>query len=321
MIHGQTEHSKKFIDEWRNNKDYICASTSGSTGSPKRIRLLKRDMEISARATCKFFGIGSNSRMLLPLSADYIAGKMMIVRAMISGADLYIAHPSVNVFSVLPEESIYDFAAIVPSQIPSLVQALNKISISTVIVGGGTISDSQSRMLQLSGVKAWATYGMTETCSHIALKRLADCNSCFTAMPGITFDIDSRGCLIVKSADMSFRTLVTNDKVILHSPESFEWLGRYDNVINSGGIKIHPEQDEQLVSALMENQPFYITSRKSEQWGEEPVLMIEGEMDIDETEVLDAMKNILPKYHVPKQIICEPRFERTASGKIIRKRL
>jgi O-succinylbenzoic acid--coA ligase len=318
MIKSDTTVFNNFLTEWYDDKPYVIAHTSGSTGTPKKIELLKSDMIHSASATCTFFGINDTSRLFLPLSVDYIAGKMMIIRAIMSNATLDIVTPSTDPFSAIATGSSYTLAAIVPSQLNSLIKNMQRINIENIIIGGSPLSNEQLNMIISSGLNAWATYGMTETCSHVALKKLSVKNSFFEALPDITFDTDPRGCLMIKCAKMSWKRLITNDVVELKSPTAFEWIGRYDNIINSGGIKINPEQDEAILKKIWPDKTFFIVGRKSEQWGEESVLVIEGEPWTSKQLILQQAKDSLPQYHAPKAIIFTPTITRTSSGKIKR---
>lgn len=303
-----------FLNEWFSPDPYIIAHTSGSTGEPKETRLLKSDMLKSADATCRFFGIDSGSSMLLPLSPSYIAGKMMIVRAIHSGARLFIEPPSSSPMSI--DYGTLDLVPVVPSQLEGLLSRRHADNIKNILVGGAPLSAEEEKKLTGSGIKAWASYGMTETCSHVALRDIiaGDCH--FTMLPGIHAATDDRGCLVIDAPEFSFRRLTTNDVVELIDDKRFRWTGRYDNVINSGGIKLHPELIETRISHLIDV-PFYIIGRKSEKWGEEAVLYIESQ-PFDASPLEEKIRQILDRYSMPKEIIAVTHFDRTPSGKIKR---
>lgn len=308
--------AERFVTLWHDDSTTIGAHTSGSTGIPKMVNLPKSDMRASARATCQFFGIGPGSLLFLPLPIDYIAGKMMIVRAEESNSDLMVEPPSNTPLRSAPPIPV-DLAAIVPSQVPGLLASPWVGQIRNLLVGGAPLSQAHETMLAQSPVKAFATYGMTETASHVALRPIG--TDTYRAMPHVSFSTDDRGCLTVHSDSMSFGTLVTNDLVELTSPHSFRWLGRHDNVINSGGIKVLPEKiEEKLAGLLPEGIQFYIASRPSEKWGSEVVIVVESPEPIDMPD-FSAMPTLL-KAERPKQVIFQPRFERTRSGKIIRQK-
>lgn len=320
LIHDSLNLTKEFVNEWLAPDDFITAHTSGSTGQPKSIRLLKTDMRHSALATCRFFGITQHDTLYLPLSPDYIAGKMMIVRAFVSGARLIVDKPS-NAQCGSRNNRI-TLAAIVPSQIEGFLQNTPIGNCHYLIVGGGSISPSRHKLLaERTDIKAFSTYGMTEACSHVALCRLsagAQPNR-FKALPGITFSLDNRECLVINAPDYSFKNLVTNDIAELLSPQEFILKGRIDNVINSGGLKLYPEIIEKAIAHLIVN-PFYITWRPSEKWEQEAVLVIEAD-DNDEYKserLMQQIHTVLPDRECPKEIYFQPKLSRTASGKIIR---
>lgn len=312
-----TPLADRFIEQWNDSNDYIIAHTSGSTGKPKEIKLLKSDMIESACATCRFFNIDGRSILVSPLSADYIAGKMMIVRAIVSDATLAMIQPTnrpdLNRFDRI------DLLPVVPSQVDDILSNPTNITrIKHLLVGGGKIDESLEQRIISSELDAWASYGMTETCSHVAVRRLGDSDSCYRALPGITFSVDSDNCLAIKSDNFSWKTLQTNDIVELIDNQSFRWLGRRDNIINSGGIKIIPEVVEQKISHLLDV-PFYIVGRPDPKWGEAVMLYIESEQPINVFTLTEKIAQSLSPYERPKEIRVVKRFERTSSNKIKRK--
>ncbi len=315
-IYDATGQTGKFLQEWRDHSvPYVIACTSGSTGAPKRIELLKTDMLASASATCRYFGLGKESRLLLPLSVGYIAGKMMVVRADVAGAELIVENPS-NA-PLLCDYGVVDLIAVVPSQLPSLIDNPLFGRIRNVIVGGAPVSPAMEARLHGLPARIFATYGMTETCSHVALRDISRGDDCYQALPGIRFSTDDRGCLVIDAPAFSFRRLVTNDVVMLRDDISFRWLGRADNVVNSGGVKLHPELIERKISHVV-YMPFYLVGRPSERWGEELVMCVEGDgTGIDA--VAACISVLLDRFEMPKKIMAVRQFERTASGKVIRR--
>lgn len=312
-----TPEATSFLREWEDDRrNYIVAHTSGTTGTPKEIHLLKADMLASAKATNRFFGLNQDSVLVCPLSASYIAGKMMVVRALVSGAILYFESPSSS-----PLEGgnypVIDLLPIVPAQIDSL-KNISPGQIRNVIVGGAPLSAEQETVLREMPFRAYATYGMTETCSHVALRHIDGVTPYYDAMPGISFSTDERGCLVVTAPEFSIGRLTTNDIVELYSSSSFRWLGRADNVIITGGLKVHPEMLEKQLSGLVDY-PFYITSIPSAKWGREVAIVIEGSRDTDFEEMLvDRCCKILMPHERPRHFIWVPRFNYTSSGKLIR---
>ncbi len=311
-----------FLDEWASPDDFVWGHTSGSTGEPKPVKLLKRDMEASAQLTNAFFGITNRSTMLLCLSPDYIAGKMMIVRAMLAGADLLVVPPSSRPMSNIFDE--IDFAAMVPAQVveslkyPEDRERLGRIG--HLIVGGAPLSTQTVAELNTLQVAAYATYGMTETVSHVALCRLGDSNRLYRAMEGITFSMDSRDCLVIRTPHFSTQEFVTNDVVELVGNQFFRWIGRFDHVINTGGVKVFPETVEQKIAGLFPSRRFFITASSDAKWGECVTLVIEGEplSQVDETALLDAVRERVTRYEFPRRVLYRLQFCETASGKVKR---
>lgn len=304
-----------FAEEWRDERDYVVAHTSGSTGTPKPIRLKKSDMELSARATADFFHIDAGSLLALPLAEEYIAGKMMVVRAIITGAELIEEPPSRTPLArKLPRR--VDLAAIVPQQIKGLAES--PCEIRNVIVGGAPVSPALEHYAldTRPDIRWWGTYGMTETCSHVALRAFG--TDLFEALPAVSFSTDERGCLAIKHEKASWSPLTTNDMVDLCTPTSFRWLGRHDNVIISGGLKIHPEEVERILSLSVSGIRFYVTGRPSEAWGQESVLVVEGEPSAETERRFREAFAALPSFKRPKEIIYKEAFCFTKSGKIKR---
>lgn len=315
MIYGADHIAEDFIARWHSASPTIEAHTSGSTGQPKLILLPKSDMTLSAKATCEFFEIGKKSTLLMPLSAGYIAGKMMIVRSIISGADLWIESPSNR--PIKRDYGMIDLLPLVTSQTQWIIDNPRlSLSIKNIIVGGGALSPRQEEALSKLPCNVYATYGMTETCSHVALRCITKGENFYTALPDISFDVDDRGCLIIVAPKYSFKRLTTNDIVDLTSSTKFIWRGRYDNVINSGGIKIFPEELEKKIASIVDV-PFYVVGRHSDKWGCEVVLYIES-VDYPTSALMERLRTILPPYSLPKEILLKSEFQRTDSGKIKR---
>jgi O-succinylbenzoic acid--CoA ligase len=340
-----------FVAGWLDAQEAVVAHTSGSTGAPKVIRLPKQDMRVSARATNLRFGINAESRLLCPLSANYIAGKMMIVRAMEADCEVAFCKPS-NSFWTNNEVVDYvnqgpvDLLPIVPSQCNTLLevaaqqtaeasskgadamevagrQGIALGNIRNVIIGGAAVAPEMERRLleaMPAGMDIFATYGMTETCSHVALRPLG-CDY-FTAMPGISFGQDGRDCLTIFAPAYSFGQLQTNDIVSRYEEQSasgfrrFRWLGRFDNVINTGGIKVFPEELERLLAGRLP-QRFYIKGEPDEKWGEAVVLVTEPTA-LSDSEIREACAATLQAYQVPKRIRRIEEIPLTSNGKIRR---
>ena len=302
---------KDFTSRWLSGEDTFTVHTSGSTGIPKDITILRSDMEHSAGATNAHFAITEKSRLGSPLSAAYIAGKMMVVRACIAGAELVPLEVS-NSFT-LPDGT-FDLLPIVPSMIPNLLENPSWAArIKNVLIGGAQPAKSSLLALHQAGYNFWISYGMTETCSHVALAQL---DGIYHAMPGVSFNTDNRGCLIINAPGYSWKSLTTNDAVELLSQSSFRWLGRIDGVINSGAIKLFPEELERLYEPFLTGD-FAVTSRPSERWGQEVVLVTT--MDPDQAN--EILKANIPGIKQPKAIVHNAELPRTPNGKIDRKAL
>ncbi len=323
FVNSANPELSDFMRQWFGKEGLIHIKTSGSTGSPKIIALRREHMIHSAEATARYFNLSNKSRALLCLPLNYIAGRMMLVRAMVLGWDLDVIEPSSQ--PDIPLNKRYDFSAMVPLQ---LHRSLANISaIGALIVGGGMVSDLLKGKLQGMRTKIYETYGMTETITHVAVRPLnkaagqSATDSCFLALPDVCFSIDQRNCLIIDASKVCEELIVTNDVVDLHSKTSFRWLARYDHVINSGGLKLFPELIEKKIASLIDR-PFFITGIQDEALGEKLVLMVEGK---EQEGLMDVIKGFQNKYpdkisskEIPRDIYFVPNFQRTASNKLNR---
>lgn len=310
-----------FLANWFDEGDTINAQTSGSTGVPKAILLSKASMLASAKLTNQFFDLKPEDTALMCLSANYIAGKMMVVRAIAGNLNLVVIEPS----SAPLFDYKIDFAAMIPMQVESLLKSeigiLSLQKISKLIIGGSTVSSVLEEQLQQLSTKCYSTYGMTETVSHIALRSLNGTykSNLYEALDGVSFEQDSRDCLTIRARHLQSEPFITNDIVRLKSDTSFEWLGRFDNVINSGGVKLFPETIEQKLSEIIPER-FFISSLPDDKLGEKVVLIIESESyssrKLDELDIKLSTK--LTRFEKPREFIFTPKFEETTSGKIKR---
>jgi O-succinylbenzoic acid--CoA ligase len=297
-----------FIYDWFDQHPYIEMSTSGTTGTPKIMRIEKQAMVNSALATGDFFDLSAGNKILHCLPVKYIAGKMMFVRAFILGLDMDFVEP--NAHPLEYNECNYDFTAMVPLQAQNCLKQLS--CVKKMIIGGVKISKKlESELIKLP-VQAYETYGMTETITHIAAKRIGE--EAFTVLPNVTISYDERNCLVIHAPRISEEVIVTGDLVELINENQFIFLGRVDNVINSGGIKLIPEQIEEKLSMKI-NAKFFVAGVPDETLGEKLVLLIEGEKGIAE----DTLFEDLGKYEKPKAILYVPKFLETANGKILRR--
>ncbi|MBN2215362.1 MAG: AMP-binding protein [Bacteroidales bacterium] len=319
-VEPATTQVLKFAGEWLDDRDYITLLTSGTTGNPKKIRLLKDSMVRSAMLTQHFFSLDDSKNALLCLPTGYIAGIMMIVRAFVTGYNLITAPPSAN-----PLENIrqsVDFTALTPYQLYHSLGDIRRLNIRQIIVGGGEIPAELEKKIMNIPSDIYATYGMTETCSHVALRKLngTDAADNYTALEGISFLQDQRQCLVIDAPMLSVKKIFTSDVVELIDNKHFRWLGRCDNVINTGGIKVYPEAVEKKIHGLF-NRPFFISSVKDSKLSEKLIIVVEGEHLTKEQEyrLLKQFRARLGRYEHPKEFLYIKRFRYTRSGKILRK--
>jgi O-succinylbenzoic acid--CoA ligase len=298
----------EFLLDWLDDKEIIQLTTSGTTGTPKIITIKKEAMVHSTIATGNFFDLHPQDKALLCLSTRYIAGKMMIVRAMMLGLELDIIAPSSNLDDFLSDKC-YDFVAIVPLQAENSLDKLNQFK--KIIIGGAKVSDDLA--LKLRGVNAeiYETYGMTETITHIAAKRVGE--TYFKTLEHVTITVDDRNCLVIDTPSISDEIIITNDIVEIFNERQFKWLGRYDNVINSGGVKLFPEQIETKLASKISNR-FFITGLPDAVLGTKVVLVIEGE----KYKIVPSIFDSLDKFEKPKEVFFVSKFLETETTKINR---
>ena len=313
-----------FLMEWYNDKDYVIVQTSGSTGEPKRMKANKQQMINSASITCRHLGLKQGDSALLCMPIKYIAGKMMVVRAIVWGLNLIAVEPSVHPLKNCNEK--IDFAAMTPMQViyslnvPQEKRTLAKIS--NLIIGGGAIdAELEEDIKQLPG-KIYSTYGMTETLSHIALRRLngAGSDEFYTPFPSVALSLSKEGTLIIDAPLVCNNQLVTNDIAELLPNGKFKIVGRKDNTINSGGIKVQPEKIEAMLRPII-NASFAITSIPDKILGEAVALVIEKRDKysiLSLPEIEKICNKILDRYERPKRIIYVSELPLTETGKINR---
>lgn len=300
-----------FLLDWLDEKDHIKVKTSGSTGAPKYIKLSKQAMVNSSIATGNYLKLKSGNSALHCLPTNYIAGKMMLVRAMVLGLEMDLVEPTAQ--PIFDYNKVYHFTAMLPMQLQLTLTYLHNVKI--ILVGGSSVSKHLIELTQSIKSKVYATYGMTETASHIALRPLNIKMKVpyFKTLPKISISQDERGCLVIDAPKLSKEKVITNDIVKLHSATEFEWLGRIDNVINSGGVKLFPEQIEEKLKGAIKNQ-FFIASEPNTKLGEQLILVLESDSDNLDTSLFDRLE----KFEVPKKVYTVPKFKMTTTGKIRR---
>ena len=320
---------QRFLDEWNNADRRVLVRTSGSTGTPKEMWAEKRRMEASARATCQFLGLHEGDSALLCMSTDYIAGKMMVVRALTCGLQIVCVEPSGHPLQNMVRDGLPapTFAAMVPMQVwntlqvPAEEQLLRDIR--QLIIGGGAIDARLSAALHAFPHAVWSTYGMTETLSHIAMRRLngPEASTWYTPLPGVGVALSDMGTLVIDAPHVCPERLVTNDLAELSGDGRFRILGRRDNVIVTGGVKVQAEEIEARLRQRLPALSLAVTSVPDEKFGERIVLLVESKGDEkggsqDQChQALHSATDELPKYWQPKSIFFVPHLPLTETGK------
>jgi O-succinylbenzoic acid--CoA ligase len=308
-----------FLMDWLNDKPYMYVRTSGSTGDAKQIRIQKQAMVNSAIASGDFFGINVGDSALHCLPAAYIAGKMMLVRAMILGLEIDLVEPNLNPLEGLSKT--YDFSAMIPLQVENSLGKLDQIK--KLIVGGAPITANLIESVQDRSTEIFETYGMTETVTHIAAKKINNFSntsslekSHFRILPNITIGTDDRGCLVIDAPNIAEEIITTNDLVELLSADEFRWKGRIDFIINSGGVKLIPEQIEKKLAEVISSR-FFVYGVDDDSLGQKLIAVVEGKEDSRIAEAVKELKS-LDKFEHPKQIYFTETFLETENGKIKR---
>ncbi len=303
-----------FLGEWFSDAETVQLHTSGSTGTPKTITARKEAMMESARMTCEALDLKAGDRALLCMNLRYIGAKMVVVRALVAELELVVRVASGHPLKDVTEQ--IRFTAIVPLQLYNSLQNDKErrrlAAIDKVIVGGGAVDAELERAVRELPNAVYSTYGMTETLSHIALRRLngRKASLLYTPFAGIGLSLSEEETLVI-DAPMLCGRLETNDRVRIHTDGRFEVLGRRDNVINSGGVKIQIEEDEKRLRAVI-RVPFALTSVENVRLGQAVVLLVTG--DFEE----QRMEGCLPKYHLPRYVWRVDRIPETGNGKIDR---
>ena len=309
---------EEFLSEWNNDSPFVHVQTSGSTGVPKPMLAEKRRMLASARITNDFLGLREGDAALLCMSLDYIAGKMMVVRSIERGLKLLTVEPSghpLNHSQLAIDDCQIDFAAMVPLQVYNTLQVPEErkrlLQIRHLIIGGGAIDEALGAELKNFPNAVWSTYGMTETLSHIALRRLSgpEASDWYTPFPSVQVSLSDEGCLVIDAPEVCPECLVTNDIAEI-STQGFRILGRKDNVICSGGIKIQIEEVERHLRPFL-RAPYLISKRPDPKFGEVAVLLTEDSVD----EARQVCERVLPKYHLPRHYLHVDHLPLTETGK------
>ena len=322
------EKVKSFALAWLSDKQEFEFQTSGSTGNPKKIIFTRQQMQASARLTQQTFDLKPGQNALLCLDPDFVAGKMMMVRALEIGMNLIVVEPSANPLEELAFQQPIELAAFVPYQLSAILKNHNtqeKLNnMAKAILGGAASSQALIEDLQDCSTQFYETYGMTETLTHVAIRKLNPPEEAFQTLPGVTVWLNQNMCLSMQLDHLGIDCIETHDIAQLLTPNTFIVTGRYDHVINTAGIKVSPEMLESKIKDIMQQHfndcAFFIGGVKDNQFGEKVVLFVEHALISDSVKslVINQIKQVLKSYEVPKAIIAVPAFKRTDMGKVKR---
>jgi O-succinylbenzoic acid--CoA ligase len=337
----------EFKKAWEFGQETFEIQTSGSTGQPKKILLRRKQMLASVKMTAKAFNLKEGDTAFCCLNIDYIAGMMMLVRAFEIGMDLLIVEPKSNPFEDI-EKHLYilkanrgqNFFAFVPLQIQTLLDntpiysdILN--SAKAIIIGGAAVNEAILEKIQKIYRPVYVTYGMSETLTHIAIKRIngSEKEEFFNTLDGVDIKLTNESCLMIKSKTTDDQWITTNDVAEIINGSSFVLHGRIDNVINSGGVKIQLEKIEKVAESVLNKLKtdkkelkgrYFVFSLPDDNLGErlifvlekETIAILSGREDITKIDILKGFKEILPKFEVPKEVFFVEKIVETPTGKI-----
>jgi O-succinylbenzoic acid--CoA ligase len=328
-VNGYEAKVLEFCRNWLNGQQEFVVHTSGSTGPPKSIILQREQLEASARRTLPALGLQPADRTLVCLNVEAVSGMMMLVRGFLGDLDLTVIEPIANPLAFSRPEQPFDFISLVPYQLATIVQETpaKKLVLDfakAILLGGAPVDAALEAEVQKLKAPVYLTYGMTETASHIAWRRLngPQPEPFFTAFPGLDLGQDDRGCLTIRGDVTNHQTIVTNDLVNLRDDATFEWRGRADNTINTGGAKVQLEKVEGvLAQALLQLQldcRSFVTALPDAKLGSRLVAVLEGKpLDADtEAALAKQLAHFLSKYERPKAYYYTRHFAATPTGKV-----
>lgn len=306
----------EFVSDWQSDSPTLLVHTSGSTGKPKPMLVEKRRMEASARITCGFLGLRAGDTALLCMPLDFIAGKMVVVRSLVWGLRLVAVEPSGHPLKGLTESPT--FAAMVPMQVYNSLKVEEERrllrGITHLIIGGGAVNSDMAEELRGFPNAVWSTYGMTETLSHIALRRLsgAEASEWYEPFDGVGVTTNADGCLVIDAPAVCAQPLVTNDIAeIAPDGRRFRIRGRRDNVVCSGGLKLQIEEMEARLQPHL-NVPYMISKRPDDKFGEAVVLLAVTD---DMESVREVCRKHMPRYEQPRYFLAVSELPMTPTGK------
>lgn len=322
---GGVQLAISFCTDWLAGKESFLQTTSGTTGMPKEVWLSRQQLEASAAATGAFFGADASFSLLCCLNPAFIAGKMMLVRALVWNCKVTLIEASSDPLAGLKEP--FSLIAMVPLQVATSLAHVDRLpqlqALKALLVGGAPLPYAVQEEISKHGIAAWQTFGMTETVSHFALAKITKEELVYHCLPGVQIGLDEEDNLWVQSPMSGTGKIATRDKIELRSKNSFVWLGRADFRVNSGGIKLFPEQLEQkvaqLMHALLPGVAYFFYGEIDPLLGEQLVMYLETSPN--SPSLLNLEKELraqVGKYEVPKVIYIRPSFVYTPTGKINR---
>ncbi len=315
---GFPDEVAEFLREWVAPQATVTVQTSGSTGTPKIMQVEKERMRASARMTCSFLGLKAGDTALLCMPLKYIGAKMMAVRSLEYGLDLRWATPSSHPLRGISEAPA--LLAMTPAQVAASLETEEEAAMlrasKHIIIGGAAVDPRLEAILRGFPKNVWSTYGMTETLSHIALRRLSgpEASDWYQPFEGVSLRLSEEGALVISAPAVCPEELTTRDVAELRADGCFRILGRLDNVINSGGVKVQIEQVETVLSKHL-IQPFQISAAPDMRYGESVVLLVEGELPAPQEQIIADCHKVLEPYFCPKHVFAVPELPRTGSGK------
>lgn len=320
-----------FMQLWMSGKKEFNLQTSGSTGAAKTIMVTRNQLSSSAAMTGQALNLGKGTRALVCLNVSYVAGLMMLVRGMELSWEMTVIEPSSNPLLNLKSESHFDFVAMVPMQFISCLEneeTKSKVNnIGKILLGGAPVSVSLLRQIAELTVPVYQSYGMTETVSHVALRKLnyPHPEENYNILPGVKFGKDERGCLFVSGPMTNWEIIQTNDLINIISTNTFTWLGRIDNVINSGGVKIILDRVDELIAVvfydLRYSASFFTWYQEDEKLGQKLILVIEkNNQNLEVEMLLEEIRKKVSVYEIPKHVYFAKQFTKTETDKIDKRR-
>ncbi len=301
------------IYNWYLRGNDLVVTSSGTTGEAKKIHLKREHVLHSAQLSVDFFQLKENSKILLNLPLDKIGGIMLAIRAFVAGATIFPVDPARAFMAELPREETYTFASMVANQVDGNLPYLNQIE--KILIGGGPISSDLENRLQAIESKVWHSYASTETISHVALRQIRpNASEVYQGLPGLSFSTAKGGNLVIDAPELGLLQLETKDQVKLLSAHSFIWLGRMDNVVLSGGLKLYPEK---LEAKLKLDAPYFLDKEEDSSLGERLIIVIEEGLPIPK--LIKDIKSQLKGSERPKAIYVAKQFRYTSNGKLRRK--